>query len=123
MLAAQALPYDMFFGCIERSLHEHGPLAAKALLEELQHKAQAEGEGAAVISRIAAFHDPEPKADLAVELALVLDRLRLQAVEDELKLLFESGTLSPDAQQRGKQLIATQSRLKAEFARKQRANV
>ena len=122
MLAAQAVPYDMFFGSIERSLHEHGALAPKALLDELRSKAQSEGEGSAVIARIAEFHDPEPNADLPGELALVLDRLRLQAVEDELKLLFESGILSIDAQQRGKHLIATQARLKAEFARKQRAS-
>jgi hypothetical protein len=41
----------------------------------------------------------------------------LQAVEDELKLLFESGALSPDAQHRGKELMAAQARLKAHIAK------
>jgi len=121
ILAGQAAPYDMFFGCLERSLHEHGPLGTAALLGELRALAGQDG-GAAVISRIADFHDPDPQSDLARELAILIDRLRLQAVEDELKLLFDSGALSPDAQARGKQLMATQARLKALLARSPESN-
>ena len=116
-LAAKAPPYDLFFGCIERSLHEHGPLAPPALLEELRIVAQQHAQGGAVIDRIAQFHDPEPHADLAHELRLVLDRLRLKDLEEELELLFQSGTLSPDAQARSLQLMADRSRLKAQLAR------
>jgi DNA primase len=116
-LAAKAPPYDLFFGCIERSLHEHGPLAPPALLEELRIVAQQHAQGSAVIDRIAQFHDPEPHADLAQELRLVLDRLRLKDLEEELELLFQSGTLSPDAQARSLQLMADRSRLKAQLAR------
>ena len=122
ILAAQAAPYDMFFGCIEQCLHEHGALAPAALLAELRAKAEREAEGAAVIARIAAFHDPMPDADMVTELTLVLDRLRLQAVEDELKLLFETPSLSPDAQARGKALMGTQARLKAQLALRQSAD-
>jgi hypothetical protein len=50
-------------------------------------------------------------------IAVVLDRLRLQAVEDELRLLFESDGLSADAQTRGRQLMAAQALLKAQLAR------
>jgi DNA primase len=106
----------MFFGCLERSLHEHGPLGAAALLAELRELADRDG-GAAVIARVAAFHDPDPSLNLARELAIVIDRLRLHRVEEELKLLFDSGTLSPDTQSRGKLLMATQARLKAELAK------
>ena len=116
-LAAKAAPYDLFFGCIERNLHEHGPLAPAALLEELRVVAQQHAQGGAVIDRIAQFHDPEPQADLAQELRLVLDRLRLKDLEEELELLFQSGTLSPDAQQRSLLLMADRSRLKAQLAR------
>src|SRR3990167_4917347 len=76
LLAGQATPYDIFFGCLERSLHDHGPLAAAALLAEL--RTQAEQIGALpVVARIAEFHDPDPLSDLAEELAILLDRLRL----------------------------------------------
>lgn len=119
LLAAQAAPYDLFFGCIERSVHEHGPLAASALLGDLRrHAEENDGVGSAVLARIAAFHDPSAETDIAVELALLLDRLRLQAVEEELKLLFESGSAeSPDAQSRGRELLAMQAQLKAKLAR------
>ncbi len=116
-LAAKAPPYDLFFSCIERSLHEHGPMAPPALLDELRVVAQQHPQGGAVIDRIAQFHDPEPHADLAQELRLVLDRLRLKALEEELELLFQSGMLSPDAQARSLELMADRSRLKAQLAR------
>ena len=112
ILAAQAAPYDLFFGAIERSLHEHGALAFAAMLDELRERAREHDDGAAVLTRIAAFHDPEPAADLAQELALVISKLRLQAVDDELKLLFESGVQSPDVQQRSRELMETRRRLK-----------
>jgi DNA primase len=116
LLAGQAAPYDAFFGCLEREVLEHGPLASAALLPTLRIQAEAL-DAAPVIDRIAGFHDPDPQADLASELAILLNRLTLQAVEDELKLLFESGALSPDAQHRGKELIAAQARLKAHIAK------
>jgi hypothetical protein len=109
----------MFFGCIERAVLEHGPLAANALLDELRSHAQAHDNGGpAVLARIAAFHDPSAETDIAAELALLLDRLRLQAVEEELKLLFESGSAqSPDAQGRGRELLAMQAQLKGKLSR------
>src|SRR5439155_66144 len=71
ILAGQAAPYDLFFGCLERSVSEHGPLAPAALLGEL--RAQAERDtGGAVISRIAEFHYPDPASDPARELEHVL---------------------------------------------------
>ena len=116
-LAARAPPYDLFFGCIERSLHEHGPLSPAALLDELRIVAQQHAQGANVIERIAGLHDPEPATDLAHELRLVLDWLHLEDIDEELKLLFQSGTISPDAQQRSVQLMAARARLKAQLAR------
>ena len=113
VLAAQPAPYDMFFSCIERCLHDQGAVAPAALLEALRAKAEAENDGSAVLARIAEFHDPEAGADVAQELALVVSKLRLQAVDDELKLLFESGVQSPDAQLRSRELMAARRSLKA----------
>ena len=116
-LAAKASPYDLFFSCIERCLHEHGPLAPAALLDELRRAAQDHPQGGAVIDRIALFHDPETNSDLRQELGLVLDRLRLKDVEEELELLFQSGALSPEAQGRSAELMTARARLKAQLAR------
>jgi len=115
VLAAQAAPYDVFFGAIERAVHEHGALGPAALLAELRAQAEQAGQGdgaAAVLARVAAFHDPEPTTDLAQELAAVIVKLRLQAVDDELKQLFESGIESPDVQARSRELVEARRRLK-----------
>jgi DNA primase len=125
LLADQPAPYDLFFGAIERCLHDQGPLAPAALLTVLQAAtaaapddtdptvggAAAEARGA--LARIAGFHAPQEETDVGVELAHVVAKLRLQAVDDELKALFESGVQSPDAQQRGRVLMETRRRLKA----------
>jgi DNA primase len=116
LLAGRAAPYDRFFGGVERAIHEHGPLAAAALLDELRTLA-ADAAGAAVIARVAAFHDPDPQTDLACEMERVLDRLRLRTVEEELEQLFASGELSPDALRRSKELGEEQRRLKAQLAK------
>jgi DNA primase len=112
ILAAQAAPYDLFFSCIERSLHEHGAIGPAALLDELRLRAAEVDGGSAVLARIAAFHDPEPTADPARELALIIVKLKLQAVDEELKLLFESGVQSPDAQARSRELMDMRKHLK-----------
>ena len=120
MLAGQPAPYDVFFACIERNVLEHGPLSSAALMAELRALEQTEADGGTVLLRIAHFHDPETQTDIAAELTRALDGLRLQAVEEELKLMFESGALSPDAQTRCKQLLDARSKLKAQFAQVQR---
>ena len=112
ILAAQAAPYDTFFGAIERSLHEHGALAPAALLSELRERAEEVDGGAAVLTRVSAFHDPEPTTDLAVELTLVIAKLRLQAVNDELTQLIEAGIESPDTLARRRELVDMRNRLK-----------
>ncbi len=113
LLAAQARPYETFFGCLERCVHEHGALAPAAMLEQLRDDVGDDSEAAVVLARIARFHDPEAGSDLGRELSLVLAKLRLQAVDDELKLLFDSGAQSVDAQRRGRELMEARRRLKA----------
>ena len=112
ILAAQAAPYGLFFGAIERSLHEHGALAPAALLDELRTLAEGVEGGTAVLTRVAAFHDPESSTDLAKELTLVIAKLRLQAVNDELTQLIELGIESPDALSRRRELVDMRNRLK-----------
>jgi DNA primase len=114
-LASQASPYGLLFGAFEQIMLDHGPLASRAYLQELRACA-APGNAQDVLRRIEAFQEPDQKMDFAQELRLVVDRLRLQAVDDELKLLFESGTLSPDAQERSRRLMGVRAHLKAQFA-------
>ena len=116
LLAGQALPYGALFAHLERGLLEHGPQAPAAVLDDLRSHAESIGAGG-VVTRIAELHDPEVSADLVTQLAILVDRLRLQAIEDELKQLFESGDLSPDAQQRGKELSQARAQLKASLTR------
>ena len=113
LLAGQPAPYDIFFACVDRAVMEHGPPSPAALMQELRTTAEREGDDSRVLARIAQFHDPEAQTDIAVELAKTLDGLHLQAVGEELQLIFESGVQSPDAQNRCKQLMETRSRLKA----------
>ncbi|MES2991966.1 MAG: DNA primase [Pseudomonadota bacterium] len=114
LLAGQPAPYDALFGAIERCVHEHGPLAPAAMLDELRAQAPQDDPAAAgVLARIADFHDPEPEADIGHELSLVVTKLRLNAVDEELKALFDSGTQSPDAVSRSRELMEERRRLKA----------
>ena len=116
MLAAQADPYGLFFGCVERSLNEHGAIAPAALLQELRERSAEVDGAAAVLDRITAFHDPEPETDLRQELAFVLGKLRLKAVEEELELLVKSGVQSPDTLARHAELMRRQRQLKTGIA-------
>ena len=122
MLAGQPEPYDRYFACVERTLLEHGSVSPAALMNELRGLAT---PGAAnsikVLDRIAQFHDPEAQTDIRAELNRSLDGLRLQSVEEELKLMFESGPLSVDAQRRCKQLMDSRAALKARAAQRQQA--
>ena len=113
LLAAQPAPYDAFFGGIERSVHEHGPLAPAAMLAELRERSHPDSESSATLARIAGFHDPEAESDFACELSLVISKLRLHAVDEELKALFDSGVASPDAQRRSRELMDARRHLKA----------
>jgi DNA primase len=116
-LAAQAGPYDLFFACIERSVIEHGTVTSSALLEDLRAVAAQHPQGPTTLDRITRLLPPEPGTDLAQEFDVVLQRLRLKGIEAELTALFQSGTLSPQDQQRSLQLMGDQRRLKATLAK------
>ena len=113
MLAGQAEPYGLFFGCVERSLDEHGPIAPAALLEEIRERVAAVDGAGTVLDRITAFHDPEPETDLRQELLFIIGKLRLKSVEDELELLVKSGVQSPDVLARHAELMGFQRQLKS----------
>ncbi len=115
LLVEQAAPYGELFAEIERELMEQGSQAPAAILTALR-RLPTTPAGQSTLERIAALHAPDTAIDLRNELHVVIERLRLDAVEEELKLMFESGDLSPDAQQRGAELMRLRASLKAGLA-------
>jgi DNA primase len=113
LLADRAAPYAALFGGFERCLHEQGPMAPTALLNELTQAMQDDEPARATLVRISQFHDPEDGTDLRPQLELILDHLRLRDVDAELEQLFESGLMSPDIQARSAELMQSRARLKA----------
>ncbi|MEW6704820.1 MAG: DNA primase [Pseudomonadota bacterium] len=111
LLADQPAPYGPAFAWLERHLHEHGPAQSQVLLEALAQQ-DLGPQGPALVHRIAQLHEVEPGVDLAQELTLVLDRLLLRALEDERKLLLESGPLSDQDAAHARELLQRWADLK-----------
>jgi len=111
-LAGQPEPHGAFFAALERAVHDHGPLAMGALLQEISSAPGAQTL-AALIERLRAFHDLPAEDDVAEQAAAALRRLRLLAVEEELTWLIESGELSEAAAARRSELFRLQRALRA----------
>ncbi|MGY0195371.1 DNA primase [Leptothrix sp. BB-4] len=114
-LVQQPAPYGEFFAALERLLHDQGVLPMSTLLADL---ARAEGpeedsSRTLLIGRIQAFHEVGDDASAREELAAVLKALHLQAVDEEITLLLESGDLSEAATARRNALMAQRAALKA----------
>jgi DNA primase len=113
-LCASPTPYGEFFAGLERVLHDQGSLPAHGLAEELRRDAAAHDPSViALIQRLSDLHEVSDTTQADSELAAILQRLKLQAIEDEIALLLESGELSDAAAQRGKQLMAQRAQLKS----------
>jgi DNA primase len=103
LLADQPAPYGPAFAWLERHLNDRGPESHATLVAEMA--AEDFGpQGQALVQRLAQLHEPEAEVDLAKDLAIVLDRLQLRALEDEQRLLAESGDLSEAAIARAREL-------------------
>ena len=112
LLAEQAAPYGQAVALIERRLHDEGPEAPATLLAALSTQDPGPAT-ASLVERVGAFVPPAPEIDLKAELRRVVDRLVLQAIEEELQGMFESGALSEDAARRSRDLVAQRAELKA----------
>jgi DNA primase len=111
LLAEQPAPYGPAFAWLERHLHEHGPEQPAVLLQALAAE-DLGPQGPALVQRIGQLHELEPGVDVAQELTLVLDRLQLRALEDERKLLLESGPLSDTDAAHARELLQRWADLK-----------
>jgi DNA primase len=115
LLAEQPAPYGAAFAWLERHLSEHGAETAEALLQQLPAD-ELGAQGPALVRRISLLHENDAAIDLRRELAIVLGRLRLQALDEELKLLYESGDLSDDATERARALSHRRADLKRQLS-------
>ncbi|MEY4907014.1 MAG: hypothetical protein RL260_732 [Pseudomonadota bacterium] len=115
LLGQQSAPHGGFFAALERLLHDQGVLGASGILAALDALAQdpAEAGLGALLERIRRLHELGSDAPLADDLRAIVNRIRLQAVEDEIALLLESGELSEAAAQRRNALFQQRSQLKS----------
>jgi DNA primase len=114
-LVQQPAPYGEFFAALERLLHDQGVLPMATLLDDLE-RADGPDEDSSrtlLIGRIRAFHEVGDDASAREELAAVLKSLHLQAVDEEITMLLESGDLSEAATERRNALMAQRAALKA----------
>ncbi len=110
-LAEQAPPYGPAFLWLERHLNDHGAANATTLMRDMQ-VADFGPQGAALVRRLLEFHDNEDTVDLGAQLTIALDKLELGAVDDELKLMAETGDLSEAALVRARELNRRRADLK-----------
>jgi DNA primase len=116
LLAEQASPHGDFFGWMDRLMQEHGTLAPPALFAEMLSPSAPEGF-AALAQRVRQFHDLSVGDEARHEIGVVIDRLRLDAVQNELELLAGTEGLSETARTRQRGLLDRQRQLKASLAR------
>jgi len=110
-LHRQGTPYGAFFAALERVVHDQGPLAMAALLDELAPE-PGDDAAAALLDRLRQFHEVADDEAPEVLLAAALHRLRQRAVDEEIEWLLESGDLSEEAVQRRNELFALRAALK-----------
>jgi DNA primase len=111
LLAGLPLPHGPFFGALERLLHDQHALTLDALAAELAAQPDAELLGG-LLERVRALHHFGSEGSAAAELQALMQRLRQEAVDDELQLLMECGELSQEARQRGQELMGLRVQLR-----------
>ena len=112
LLAAQPAPYGPFFALIERTLHDHDPMQMPALLAEIARGEDAEML-APLLARLSGFIDVEDATDAPAAIAAMILRLRVEAVDDQLKMLAELGDLSDTERTRYQELNALRNALRS----------
>jgi len=116
LLTGQEAPYGAFFAWLDRLVHDQGALTPSALAAELGAPDLAP-EFRTLAERVAQFHDLPAGTLMRQELDVIVDRLRLRAVEAELDLLATSEGLSDAARSRHMELLKSRSQLKERLAR------
>jgi DNA primase len=116
LLTGQAAPYGPFFAWLDRLVHDQGALSARAMSAELAAPHQSE-EFKSLAQRLSRFHELPVGDEAGHELGVIVDRLRLQAVQSELELLAGSDGLSDAARARHGELLEQQRQIKSRLSR------
>jgi DNA primase len=106
-------PYGELFARFERVLHDQGPLPLHGMVDELLRNADPDNDGLRqVVERLRGLHELSDEASTAEQLQAILNGLKLDAVNDEINLLLESGELSQAAVLRRNELMTLRASLK-----------
>ena len=110
LLCEQPAPYGPYFCALERLLHDQGPLAMSALLQDLQADAQADALRP-VIDQVMRFHDIDSDPPPGM-LDGALRSMELAVVNEALRGLAAAGDLSEATTTQLRALYARQAELK-----------
>ena len=116
LLTGQPAPYGEFFSWLDRLIHDQGALSQAALVAEMAGEAVPSAL-AMLHGRVREFHDMPVGNQAGQEVEVIVDRLRLGAVQSELELLAGSEGLSDAAKARQRELLGQQGRLKDRLSR------
>jgi DNA primase len=132
LLCEQAAVYGHFFRWLDRLVHDQGALSAQELIDRMRHQATLSDDAnphepadhlsedpgfSALAKRITDFHDVLTGQESLDDLLGLIKPLELQALNDELELLTQSGELSEAAEARKIELIRQSLALKLEISR------
>ena len=116
LLTGQPAPYGEFFSWLDRLIHDQGALSQTALIAEMAGEAVPSALSM-LHGRVREFHDMPAGNEASQEVEVIIDRLRLRAVQGELELLAGSDGLSDAAKARQRELLGQQGRLKDRLSR------
>ena len=116
LLTQQPSPHGAFFAWLDRLVHDQGAVSRPALLAELGRD-DAPPELAQLAAKVGRFHEMPAGDEARAELDVIIDRLRLLAVQGELELLATSTGLSDSARTRQRALLERQRDLKDRLSR------
>jgi DNA primase len=108
-------PHGELFAALERVLHDQGALAMPELLDALRHEADGIDALTHLLERLRGLHDIEDDADPLTEVLIVVMRLRLHELDEQIRLLASSPLQDSTERDRFRELQQTQQRMQAEL--------
>ncbi|HSV70456.1 MAG TPA: DNA primase [Methylibium sp.] len=109
-------PHGAFFRWLDRRFHDEGPLSPQTLLDEMRAGGAALGL-AALAERLGALHDVSTGEHAEVELRVIADRVRLDALDRDLESLSAAASMTPEAVEAYRRIQAEATAIRAELRR------